>query len=124
MKKLIAFTIVLLMVPGMSWGVTEQTSWAYWVENVDSSKLYVYSWDMVTIVDSQAGGPRTSSLLDYDTTLRLNLTDSSYRIVILRWFPGADGESRWTVPYRGDSVEIKTMLATNPQIASGYLSFY
>ncbi len=119
MRKLLAFTIALLLVPltGQA-AYNVQTRWAIWVENVDSSKIFIYSWDWLTIIDSQAGGPRTSSLINYDTTLSLNSIDSTYHVKVELFYPAADGIGvGWATyippPSQFDTTNIKAMILAN-----------
>ena len=100
MKRFLAVTgmIILSALAGLfvfngAWGANRYIP-AKWSETADSAKLFIYAANSSTIVDSSAGAARTNTT-SYDTTVSLNLADSSYRVVVTIWYPGAAAGANW-----------------------------
>lgn len=91
MRKLYIIIMILLFArPAVANDVT--LKWATWPDVADSAKLFLYTAEGV-LVDStggSGGGPGEARLMvrRYDSTLSLNIEDTSYLVVVEIWFPG------------------------------------
>lgn len=116
-KKLLIFTIGLLMVPLMGMAVNRYEPISL-TESADSAKWFVFWVNSSVIQDSTAGAAR-SSVTNYDTTFSLNTDDTAYSLVLRIWYAGADAYGTYKVSVPRDSVNTMNLVSANMTQISG-----